>query len=72
MNLLPTVKWPLKLLYINDVMCLFIYSHGDIKLWQVIEIMGDRVRVPMKVLVKRASDKLATLTVIPEESNLDL
>ncbi|KAJ7977950.1 Protease Do-like 14 [Quillaja saponaria] len=39
---------------------------------EVIEIMGDRVGVPMKVLVKRAADKLVTLTVVPEESNLDL
>ncbi|CAK8544642.1 unnamed protein product [Lathyrus sativus] len=39
---------------------------------EVIEMMGDKVGVPMKVVVKRANDKLATLTVIPEESNLDL
>lgn len=54
-----------------DVMCLF-FSYGDINLLQVIEIMGDRVGVPMKVVIKRASDKLVTLTVIPEESNIDL
>ncbi|CAJ2631655.1 protease Do-like 14-like protein [Trifolium pratense] len=39
---------------------------------EVIEMMGDKVRVPVKVVVKRANDKSATLTVIPEESNLDL
>ncbi|CAL0302295.1 unnamed protein product [Lupinus luteus] len=39
---------------------------------EVIEIMGDKVGVPMKILVKRANDKLVTLTVIPEESNLDI
>jgi HtrA serine peptidase 2 len=56
-------------------MCLIIYFLFiliAIKLWQVIEMMGDKVGVPMKVVVKRANDKLATLTVIPEESNLDL
>ncbi|KAF7805100.1 putative protease Do-like 14 [Senna tora] len=39
---------------------------------EVIEIMGDRVGVPIKVLVKRARDKVETLTVIPEDSNFDL
>ncbi|XP_061342062.1 putative protease Do-like 14 isoform X2 [Gastrolobium bilobum] len=40
---------------------------------EVIEIMWDKVGVPIKVLVKRASDKLVTLTVIPEEeSDLDV
>jgi HtrA serine peptidase 2 len=39
---------------------------------QVVEIMGDRVGVPLKVLVKRVKDSLATLTVIPEESNPDM
>ncbi|XP_062143303.1 putative protease Do-like 14 [Alnus glutinosa] len=39
---------------------------------EIIEIMGDRVGVPLKVLVKRANDSLATLTVIPEESNPDM
>ncbi|KAK7337769.1 hypothetical protein VNO77_18356 [Canavalia gladiata] len=38
---------------------------------EVIEILGDKVGVPVKVLVKRAGDELVTLTVIPEESNLD-
>ena len=37
------------------------------ELWQIIEIMGDRVGVPLKVAVKRAKDNLVTLTVIPEE-----
>ncbi|XP_059438955.1 putative protease Do-like 14 [Corylus avellana] len=39
---------------------------------EIVEIMGDRVGVPVKVLVKRAKDSLATLTVIPEESNPDM
>ncbi|TKY61512.1 putative protease Do 14 [Spatholobus suberectus] len=42
------------------------------KLKEVIEILGDKVGVPIKVLVKRAGDKLVTLTVIPEEANLDV
>ncbi|KAL4636957.1 hypothetical protein ACB098_03G034200 [Castanea mollissima] len=39
---------------------------------EIIEIMGDRVGVPMKVAVKRAKDNLVTLTVIPEESKSDM
>ncbi|KAF5454072.1 hypothetical protein F2P56_023764 [Juglans regia] len=39
---------------------------------EIIEIMGDRVGVPLKVLVKRANDSLVTLTVIPEDSNPDM
>lgn len=39
---------------------------------EVIEMMVDKVGVPMKVVVKRANDKFATLSVIPEESNLSL
>ncbi|KAK7258893.1 hypothetical protein RIF29_24482 [Crotalaria pallida] len=39
---------------------------------EVIEIMGDKVGVPIKVLVKRGRDKLVTLTVIPEESSIDV
>ncbi|XP_020210957.1 putative protease Do-like 14 [Cajanus cajan] len=42
------------------------------RLEEVIEILGDKVGVPIKVLVKRAGDKLVTLTVIPEEANLDV
>lgn len=53
------------------MMCLLICFH-DIKLWEVIEVLGDKVGVPIKVLVKRAGDKLVTLTVIPEEANLDV
>jgi len=34
--------------------------------------MGDKVGVPIKVVVKRRGDKLVTLTVIPEEANLDI
>ncbi|KAK7820100.1 putative protease do-like 14, partial [Quercus suber] len=39
---------------------------------EIIEIMGDRVGVPMKVALKRAKDNLVTLTVIPEESKSDM
>ncbi|BAT88092.1 hypothetical protein LR48_Vigan09g150400 [Vigna angularis] len=39
---------------------------------EVIEILGDKVGVPIKVVVKRKGDKLVTLTVIPEEANLDI
>ncbi|KAK4273444.1 hypothetical protein QN277_021846 [Acacia crassicarpa] len=39
---------------------------------EVVEIMEDRVGTPIEVLVKRARDKVAKLTVIPEESNPDL
>ncbi|XP_015570630.1 putative protease Do-like 14 isoform X2 [Ricinus communis] len=39
---------------------------------EIIEIMGDRVRIPLKVVVKRSNDILATLTVIPEEANPDM
>ena len=42
------------------------------ELLQIIEIMGDRVGVPMKVAVKRDKDNLVTLTVIPEESKSDM
>ena len=42
------------------------------ELLQIIEIMGDRVGVPMKAVVKRANDNLVTLTVIPEESKSDM
>ncbi|KAI5326417.1 hypothetical protein L3X38_035491 [Prunus dulcis] len=38
---------------------------------EIIEIMGDRVGVPIKVVVKRARDEL-TLTVTAEESNSDM
>jgi HtrA serine peptidase 2 len=31
--------------------------------------MGDKVGVPFKVLVKRANNVTATLTVIPEEAD---
>ncbi|PKA55950.1 Putative protease Do-like 14 [Apostasia shenzhenica] len=42
---------------------------GSIK--EIIEIMGDKVGLPIKVVVKRANNKLATLTVVPEEANRD-
>lgn len=34
--------------------------------------MGDRVGVPLKVVVKRVKDELVTLTVIAEESHTDM
>ncbi|CAM8914752.1 unnamed protein product [Rhodiola kirilowii] len=43
---------------------------GSIK--EVIDIMGDRIGVPLKVIVKRTNNALATLTVIPEEANPDM
>ncbi|RXI01826.1 hypothetical protein DVH24_015175 [Malus domestica] len=43
---------------------------GSIK--EIIEIMGDRVGVPIGVVVIRARDDIVTLTVIPKESNSDM
>ncbi|KAI3676042.1 hypothetical protein L1987_85638 [Smallanthus sonchifolius] len=43
---------------------------GSIK--EVIEIMGDKVGKPIKVVVKRTRNTSATLTVIPEEANPDM
>ncbi|KAK9073385.1 hypothetical protein SSX86_007709 [Deinandra increscens subsp. villosa] len=43
---------------------------GSIK--EVIEIMGDKVGKPIKVVVKRAKNTRVTLTVIPEEANPDM
>ncbi|XP_027352809.1 putative protease Do-like 14 [Abrus precatorius] len=39
---------------------------------EVIEILGDKIGMPMMVLVKRSCDELVTLTVIPGERNLDV
>ncbi|OAY44057.1 putative protease Do-like 14 [Manihot esculenta] len=39
---------------------------------EIIEIMGDRVGIPLKTVVKRPNDILVTLTVIPEEANPDM
>lgn len=39
---------------------------------EIIEIMNDRVGKPLKVVVKRANDDTAVMTVIPEEANPDL
>ncbi|XP_052135110.1 putative protease Do-like 14 [Oryza glaberrima] len=36
---------------------------------EIIDIMGDKVGVPFKVLVKRASNVTVSLTVIPEEAD---
>lgn len=36
---------------------------------QIIDIMGDKVGVPFKVLVKRSNNVTVTLTVIPEETD---
>ncbi|XP_008801368.1 putative protease Do-like 14 isoform X2 [Phoenix dactylifera] len=40
---------------------------GGIK--EIIDIMGDKVGQPLKVLVKREKNRLVTLTVIPEEAD---
>lgn len=48
----------------------FICTNTIIKYWlQIIDIMGDKVGVPFKVLVKRANNVTVTLTVIPEEAD---
>ncbi|XP_062084792.1 putative protease Do-like 14 [Humulus lupulus] len=39
---------------------------------EVLDILGDRLGEPLKVVVKRAQNRLVTLTVIPEESNPDI
>ncbi|KAG8090896.1 hypothetical protein GUJ93_ZPchr0011g28873 [Zizania palustris] len=36
---------------------------------EIIDIMGDKVGVPFKVLVKRANNATVSLTVIPEEAD---
>ncbi|XP_028550589.1 putative protease Do-like 14, partial [Dendrobium catenatum] len=38
---------------------------------EIIEIMGDKLGMPIKVIVNRAHNKLATLIVVPEEANYD-
>ncbi|KAI3448589.1 hypothetical protein Pfo_005254 [Paulownia fortunei] len=43
---------------------------GSIK--EVIDIMGDKIGKPIKVVVKRANNVTETLTVIPEEANPDM
>ncbi|KAL9248116.1 hypothetical protein vseg_021475 [Gypsophila vaccaria] len=43
---------------------------GSIK--EIIDIMDDKVGKPLKVVVKRANNEVATLTVIPEEANPDM
>ncbi|PIN26990.1 Serine protease [Handroanthus impetiginosus] len=43
---------------------------GSIK--EVIDIMGDKIGIPFKVVVKRANNVTETLTVIPEEANPDM
>ncbi|KAJ4956445.1 hypothetical protein NE237_013228 [Protea cynaroides] len=39
---------------------------------EIIEIMGDKVGRPLKVIVKRASNDVVTLTVVPEEANREM
>lgn len=39
---------------------------------QIIEIMGDRIGVPIKVVIKRAKDRVVTLTATPEETRSDI
>ncbi|XP_038717483.1 putative protease Do-like 14 [Tripterygium wilfordii] len=36
---------------------------------EIVEIMEDRIGVPLKVIVIRANDNAVTLTVVPEEAN---
>ncbi|CAN1219885.1 Putative protease Do-like 14 [Linum perenne] len=43
---------------------------GSVK--EVIDLMDDRVGVPIKAVVKRPKDVTVTLTVIPEEANPDI
>ncbi|KAK9691914.1 hypothetical protein RND81_09G228400 [Saponaria officinalis] len=43
---------------------------GSIK--EIIDIMDDKVGKPLKVVVKRANNAVATLSVIPEEANPDM
>ncbi|CAJ1968796.1 unnamed protein product [Sphenostylis stenocarpa] len=40
------------------------------RLEEVSEILEDKVGVPIKVVVKRKSNKLVTLTVIPKDANV--
>ncbi|XP_038717992.1 putative protease Do-like 14 isoform X2 [Tripterygium wilfordii] len=56
------------------------FHHGDVVIEfdgmpvksskEIIEVMEDRIGVPLKVVVKRANDNVETLTVVPEESNV--
>ncbi|OMP03309.1 hypothetical protein COLO4_10501 [Corchorus olitorius] len=39
---------------------------------EIIAIMDDRIGKPLKVVVKRANDEVAKLTVIPEEANPEM
>lgn len=39
---------------------------------EIIETMGDKVGIPIKVVVKRAKDSVVTLIVVPEEANPDM
>ncbi|XP_010025200.2 putative protease Do-like 14 [Eucalyptus grandis] len=41
------------------------------RITEIIEIMGDKIGIPIKVVVRRAKDSRVTLTVVPEETNLD-
>lgn len=36
--------------------------------WQIIDLMENKVGVPIKVLVKRARNQAKILTVVPEEA----
>ena len=48
------------------------YVSDSSSFWQIIEIMGDRVGIPLKAVVKRSLNSIITLTVLPEESNPDM
>ena len=39
---------------------------------QIVELMDDKVGIPLKVVVKREKGTSVTLTVIPEEVNPEL
>lgn len=41
-------------------------------LLQIIDLMDDKVGIPIKVVVKRAMNAVTTLTVTPEEANPDM
>ena len=56
------------IIYCPYLMC----TEGILQIFQVVEIMADRVGIPIEVSVKRAGGKMAKLTVIPEECLPDL
>jgi hypothetical protein len=60
----------LNLISTHQSIILFVCTDELIKYsLQIIDIMGDKVGVPIEVLVKRANNVSVTLTVIPEEAD---